>query len=345
MDDKHNSTKDVILQDVRNGKERPWRRKKVRSLILANSLKRLGYDKRSERVKMCGTFLEFRILLNNVMKLLKANFCLFSLCPMCQWRKSLKIAFQVARVMDLIQIRFANFVPLFLTLTLKNCAVADISAYLDVLFSGWREFERSKKLKTLVKGYFRAVEITYDGEKTITQRRYEKNQAYYDCKGLKVEDPNPNFDTFHPHIHVIILVDKSYFETGYIETKEWSEMWKKAAKLDYNPVVDIRACRSERGKRKEVAEVAKYTLKDTQILRANDDVLTDRLVDALSVALFKRRLFAYGGVMREIAKELGMDKPGEGDLIHIDDKTIRADVAVQVERYRWRFGIANYVRF
>jgi hypothetical protein len=247
--------------------------------------------------------------------------------------------------MDVSEIRHPNYIPLFLTLTLLNCVVDSLAEALDILYGGWYDLQNDRKMRMLVKGYFRAVEITYDGDKIITQERYERAKEYYDRKGLKPGDPNPNYDTFHPHIHTILLVDKSYFESGYMETHEWSVKWREAAKLDYDPIVDIRVCRSERGKRKEVAEVAKYTLKDTQILNSDNKDLTDRLVGILSEALFRRRLYAYGGVMKEIARELGMDKPGEGDLVHIDDETIRADVATQIERYRWRFGIANYIKF
>jgi len=290
--------------------------------------------------------LEFlRDLETGLLRLKRANFCEVPLCPMCMWRKSLKISWQVSRVMDITFARYPDLVPLFLTLTLKNCAPDDLKAALDVLFSGWREFERGRKIKPLVKGYFRSVEITYDKDEIISKRRYMRAKKYYDGLGIQPGDKNSNIDTFHPHIHAIILVDKSYFEKDYLETQEWLAIWKKAAKLPYDPVGDIRSCRSEREKRKEVAEVAKYTLKDTEFLDKQDEPKMDRLVGVLSEALFRRRLFEFGGVMRDVAKEIDAEKPGEGDLVHIDDQTIRADVATQIERYRWRFGVANYIRF
>ena len=343
------NTDDTILQDIKNGKKKPWREKKLKSQVLASSLKRLGYDKRAEYVKDCGSVLKFRRELESgVLRLMRANFCRVSLCPMCQWRKSLKVSCQVSRVMDLAQIRDPDLVPLFLTLTLQNCVFDDLAKTLDILFAGWHEFERGKRVTPLIKGSFRAVEITYDGAKLITAKRYQRAKKFYNHNGLKVGDENPSFDTFHPHIHAIILVEKSYFEneSKYKETREWVALWKQAARLSYDPVCDIRVCKAEEGNlRKAVLEVAKYTLKDSQFLKASDKAFTDRLVGLLSEALFKRRLYAYGGIMRELAKELKVDKPGEGDLVHIDDETIRADVATQIERYRWRFGVNNYVRF
>lgn len=342
----YNSTYGEVLQDTKNGKRKPWKEKKMKSLTLAASLKRLGYTGRAKRVEDCGNILEFlRDLATGLLRLQKTYFCKVPLCPMCMWRKSLKISYQVSRVMDITFSRYPDLLPLFLTLTLKNCTPDDLKATLDVLLSGWREFERGRKVKLLVKAYFRSVEITYDKDEIISKTRYNRAKKYYDRLGIKPGDKNPNFDTFHPHIHAIILVDKSYFDNGYLETWEWLTIWKQAAKLNYDPIGDIRSCRPEGKQRKEIAEVAKYTLKDTEFLDKQDEPKMDRLVGILSEALFRRRLFEFGGVMRDIAKEIDAEKPDEGDLVHINDQTIRADMATQVERYRWRFGINNYVRF
>ena len=92
-----------------------------------------------------------------------------------------------------------------------------------------------------------------------------------------------------------------------------------------------------------LAEVAKYTFKDREIFR-KDEALMDKLVGVLAVALKNRRLYAFGGVMKKAAKEIGMEQPGEGDLVHIEEDEIRTDVATMIEVYRWNFGVANYVR-
>lgn len=313
----------LILRDVKNGRERRWREKKIRTLVLADALKRLGYDSRAERVKYCGTFLEFLVNLENGEKFLQsANFCKAPLCPMCQWRKSLKVGYEVGRVMDEVQARYPDLTPLFLTLTVKNCAVDELKTALNTIVKGFYNFSHDRKVKSIVKGFFRALEITYNRET----------------------------DEFHPHIHAILLVDKQYFKSAdYMTTDDWRHIWERSARLDYFARVDVRKVKTINGtnrttKRKEIAEVAKYTLKDTDFLYSMDDKLTDKLVGALSSGLHHRRLFAFGGVMKDVAKEIGADEPDEGDLVHIDEKTVRPDLSDMIIRYNWKFGIANYVR-
>lgn len=313
----NNSTKTEILQDIKNGKPQPWKPKKVRGLKVADSFKRLGYDKKAMRIRFCGSALAFlRNLETGEKKLHGADFCRERLCPMCQWRKSMKVFHQVSKVMDRAQEENKDIVPLFLTLTLRNCSGDDLSSTLDTIFQGWKNIVNHRKIKRIVNGWFRALEVTYNKES----------------------------DTFHPHIHAILIVDKSYFKgKDYMETTEWVQMWRTALKLDYDPICDIRKVKNGKGKHKAVAEVAKYTLKDTDFVH-DDNALTDKLIEVLSTSLKGRRLFAFGGLLKQIAKQIGIEELAEGDLVHIDEEKVREDVATVLEVYRWNFGLANYIR-
>ena len=280
---------------------------------------RLGMNKKANRVWWCGSALAFlKNLETGEKKLYSADFCKERLCPMCQWRKSLKVFHQVSKVMDKVQIEHQNLVPLFLTLTLRNCSGADLSDTLDTIFKGWTLLWKQRKIERIGKGWFRALEVTYNKEQ----------------------------DTFHPHLHAIVFVEKGYFKKNnkdYMQTIDWVQMWRKALKLDYDPICDIRKVKGGKEKHKAVAEVAKYTLKDSDFVFDDTD-LTDRLVSVLNGSLKGRRLFAFGGLLKQIAKEIGLQEVAEGDLVHIDDEVIRMDVATVLEVYRWNFGIANYVR-
>lgn len=91
-----------ILQDTKNGKDNNWKERKESTLDLAASYKRIGSNK-YYRVLDCSTFLEFRLTTVNDLKLTNANFCKVRLCPMCSWRRSLKIFGQVSKVMDYVE--------------------------------------------------------------------------------------------------------------------------------------------------------------------------------------------------------------------------------------------------
>jgi hypothetical protein len=216
--------------------------------------------------------------------------------------------------MDAVELEHKNLIPLFLTLTIKNCADDDLAGTLDKIFQGWHNFLKHRKVKGLILGWFRALELTYKKET----------------------------DEFHPHVHALIFVDKSYFENGsYLETVEWVRLWRVSLGLDYDPICDIRRIRNRKARRKGIAEVAKYTVKDADIATA-DKALTDRLVLILGKSLKGRRLYAFGGLLKQIAAKFSATTPDEGDLVHVGDETIRCDVATVIERYRWNFGVANY---
>jgi len=55
----NDSTKIEILQDFKNGKLQPWKPKKVRSLKVADSFRRLGHEKKAMRIRFCGSVLSF----------------------------------------------------------------------------------------------------------------------------------------------------------------------------------------------------------------------------------------------------------------------------------------------
>ena len=310
---------DIKLQDQKNGKNIPWIPKKVRSLKVADSFQRLGYKKKSTRVRFCGNTLAFsKNIETGEKKLHSADFCRERLCPMCQWRKNLKVFYQVSKVMDKVEQQETNLVPLFLTLTLKSCNGEDLSKTLDVVFKGWHIFLNHRKIKRIIKGWFRALEITY----------------------------NKEAETFHPHIHVIIMVDKSYFHKDnkdYMQTTEWVQMWRTALNLDYDPICDIRKVYNNKDKKSKVGDAVKYTIKDIDFV-SDDKNLMDKLVEILNNSLKGRRLFAFGGILKKIAKELGITKLAEGSLVNIDEEKIREDIATVLEVYRWNFGLANYMK-
>jgi plasmid rolling circle replication initiator protein Rep len=311
-----NITEPQILQDPHNGKERPWRVKKMRSNALAYSFERLGQMKKAARIWNCGSVLTFSVNKETgEQRLHDANFCRERLCPMCSWRRSLKVFHEVSRVMSKAQADNPELVPLFLTLTLRNVPGDKLSETLDTVFSGWKRLggNPGTRFRRIVPGWFRALEVTY----------------------------NAKSDTFHPHIHAILFVHQDYFKRSskdYTTTAEWVQMWRRALRLDYDPVCNIQRVKGQ----KALSEVSKYTVKDTDYIR-KDPKLTDKLVDTLSGALKGRRLYAFGGVLKDVAKTLDAVEPDTGDLVAIDGETVRRDVATLLLTYRWSFGFKNYI--
>jgi plasmid rolling circle replication initiator protein Rep len=309
---------------IRMRKSKTGEKSNISAGLYDNAGKRVvNYEKRAENMRFCGSFLEFADM-QDKLKLIKANFCRVPLCPMCQWRKTLRVFFDISKVIDIVAKRHKNLKHIFLTLTVKNCSLDNLNKVLDDIFRGWHDFMRSKTLnpeikgkqQSIVKGWFRALEVEYNSET----------------------------NEFHPHFHAILNVDKNYFKgTDYLKTEEWVQLWRKSARLDYDPICDIRRVKNK-GNRKDIAEVAKYTCKDASILNKTlSDDKKDGIVKSLSCALHQRRLYAYGGVMKEIAAELKIKDIDNADLIKVDDGKIDYALAKMILTYRWNMGLSNYI--
>ena len=308
-----------LVDKNKSGKEIDWEGKKLKNLELAESYKRLGL-KKAYRVEECGTLLSFKIIDEDLKKLFKANFCKDRLCPMCIWRRSMKIFGQVSKVMDRA-LEDKEYRFLFLTLTVKNCIGEELSSEIDRMFKSLELLFKRKEVKGIVIGYFRGLEVTYNEE----------------C------------DTYHPHFHIILMVNKSYFKKSdkYLTQKDWTNLWKDCLKVDYTPIVNVKAFKtaSKEQTRKSICEVAKYTVKDNDYL-FEDIEMTDNTVAILNNALKGRRLIAFGKEFRKIHKELNLDDAEKGDLINTDvDDTVRPEVKEIIENYKWNFGFKQYFKF
>lgn len=314
----------VLMDFDKFGNERPWKEKKLKTLQLAESYIRLGM-KKGYRVMECSTYLKYKKLIDETEKKLKdANFCRVRLCPMCSWRRSKKIYGQTSKVMT-EALKDKNYRFIFLTLTVKNVYGDDLSLTLDNMFKGFnRMFQRAIIKKSII-GWFRALEVTHN-----------------------LDETSKDYDTYHPHFHIILMVNNSYFNDKkyYISQEKWTSLWQESMRLDYTPIVNVKAFKTATKDKmaKSLAETAKYTVKDGDYL--TDDVeLTDASVLILDRSLANRRLVAFGGRLKEIHKTLNLDDIEDGDLVNTgDDEELREDVNYMIEVYHWHVGFRQYVK-
>lgn len=289
--------------------------KKHDSQLLSFVYDYLGLSSRAFRVSNCGSFLEFGVF-KDANKLLFANFCKDRLCPMCNWRRSLKLYGQVSACMNELERQGYRFI--FLTLTIKNCSASALPKTVSVLLDGFTKlFHDNRRIKKACFGFFRSLEIT-------------KNSVTGE---------------YHPHLHCIVAVLPSYFHKSYISQREWSSIWQNCIDVDYNPVIDVRAIRaSDAGDQSEanfssaVREVAKYSVKGSDFLNADDiDSTAETTLDFL-MALSFRRLCSFTGVFSKVRKQLRFDDAENGDLVHTDIEELRSDVAIAIIRFGFKNG-------
>lgn len=299
-----------ILSDRRkSGKERPWAIHKVANTYLSLAYDEVDFSK-AVRLRECASWLEFSRT-EEGLRLHRANFCRVRLCPICAWRRSLKTFGQVYKIVSVAQEEYAF---IFLTLTVKNCAPDGLSKTLDELSKAWNRFVNYSEVKSAVKGYYRATEVTHNVEN----------------------------DTFHPHFHCLLAVTKSYFSgRTYLKHEKWVQLWRKAARLAYDPQVNIQRVK---GQNVEgiCAEVAKYATKSDDIICFDDWDLTVETVRVLDRAFAKRRFIAFGGIFKDIHKQLNLDDVENGDLVHTSDDGV--DMSTDTVLYAWNSGYNQYVR-
>lgn len=304
---------EVLSDKTAKGKERPWRKNKAANEYLALAYDELNPSK-ALRLRNCGTFLEFAVQEDGGKKLKSMNSCRVRLCPICTWRRSLKVHAHVMRILNAMDEKYSY---LFLTLTVRNCKGDELSAQLDELMGAWHRFARRKQFQKAVKGWYRGLEITHN-----------------------VRLDSPDYDTFHPHFHCLLAVNNSYFSSrDYLSQAAWTELWKESLRANYTPIVDVRRVKGNTSM--AVAEAAKYAVKGSEYIVPEDWDLTIDTVRILDHALEQRRLVAFGGNMKELHKELNLDDEIDGDLVHIDDELEPEEGIEQV--FFWHSGYQQYL--
>jgi len=332
--------KGKVLQDYSfDGKERPWIKKKIQTHLLADAYFKLGYQNKAVRVDECGTYLEFKDCPNGHegQKLLSyANFCRERLCPMCQWRRSMKLSWQVKNVCHYALLQDKSLKFIMLTLTVKNVKGDMLSDTIDNMMYAYRKLTYRKEVKRAIEGYFRVLEITY----------------------------NENREDYHPHFHILLPVKERYFQGYYyISQERWTELWRKSLKVSYDPIVEVHKIRSRKGKskvqedqdnylqamEKAAAEVGKYTVKPDDYIKNNPEV-TQEVVGVLTEALKGRRLVSYAGILKTAYNVLKMEDidSDNTDLVHTteNEKECKCSVCnsdLEDYVYSWNIGAGQYI--
>ena len=311
---------DEVLKDFRkNGKTFDWRGKKIKNIYYADLLKLLDFRK-ANNVHGCADDLVFKMTDEGYLRLHQVWFCKSKLCPLCNWRRSMKMSYQNEEIITEAIKREPNARFLFLTLTVKN--VYSGQELSDVFIEMTKAFNRLFKYKKVSKnviGYMRATEVTV----------------------------NDTDNSFNPHFHILLMVKSTYFKgDNYLSQNDWTRFWKKAMKLDYTPVVDIRAVKGK-GKDKDdvkgaVLETSKYPVKDSDYL-TNDIGRDSFVVDNLETGLFRKRQIGYGLLFKEIRKKLQLDDAEDGDLRMVGgDEDEEVSESAQVIYAKWNNSRKNY---
>lgn len=246
-----------------------YTQKKLRNQLLQTLIGKHVSDKSFERIKECNTFL-FMVADKTMekTKLHRSNNCDNRFCPICAWKKSRKNALKISVLMQYLrEEEKKDFV--FLTLTAPNVKAEELNDEIKHYNKSFQRLMQRKEVKSAVKGYVRKLEVTYNKER----------------------------DDYHPHFHVILAVNKSYFtdKNYYISRDRWLELWQKSTKNNLITQVDVRKVKATDNK-KEVSEIAKYSAKDSDYLE------DEKVFDTFYKSLSGKRLIVYSGLFKDASK-------------------------------------------
>lgn len=289
-----------------------WSEKKIRNQMVANRMISAGFVKRGRAMLECGTILQQKTCPDCGKSFISsANLCRDRMCPTCQWRLSLQRFAEMCNTLAYIG-DLEQYEAGFLTLTVRNCEPKKLKETLSVMSKAWHRMLCTVRKQLNIIGWARSVEITYNAEA----------------------------NTFHPHYHVILLLEAGQSEDH--RKTYFTYQWGTALGVQYVPQVDYRWIRSDccaldnQVFTHAILETYKYAVKSDDI--AEMPLVTFRhLVNGIGGA----RLVSYGGIIKDARRALDYketDKPEEPIKGDICD----CGASLQATLLRWSFEEGMY---
>lgn len=246
------------------------------------------FERYAARISHCSGILRFGRVVDVetgelLFQLRQAQFCRVRHCPVCQWRRALMWQARFYDALPAIQAEFPRARWLLLTLTVRNCDVAELSPTLTAMNAAWQRLIKRKEFSA-VQGWVRTTEVTRGADGSA-----------------------------HPHFHALLMVQPSFFKgSAYVKHSRWVELWQQCARLGYAPNVDVRAVKAKRGQDEAaalsgaVAETLKYAVKPADMVSDTEWFLE------MTRQLHRKRFVATGGALKDVFR---LGEETEQDLL------------------------------
>lgn len=277
---------------LRYGKK--WEAKKKAAKETAAKMEAIGEKIRAIRMRNCAEIVNGQVCEHcGQMHVQYANLCRDRFCPVCKWRLSMKRFTTMYQIVTGLRQRYPEASWQFVTLTCQNCAPQDLPEVMDEMQRCWNSIASAKKFKRKVAGWARSTEITYNEVTGLLHPHYHVLVMY-----KELEEP----DEYIIHRWLKGLKFKTSILAQDAQTIEFTvdEQLHIGWQVDQNEEDDkiINA----------VLETYKYSTKDKEIENMPLGVFR-MMVNVLQ----NRRLVAFGGVIKEYAKELEIDRLEDAD--------------------------------
>ena len=242
-----------------------------------------------------------------------AKVCDARLCPFCEWRRTKAWRRRLITGLEGFHEVNPTWRAVFLTLTVRNCALGDLRKTLKQMQEGWNRFRGLSFFPTSY--WFKRTEITVGASPGGAGLLGGPLMA-------------------HPHFHVMLLVPPSYFGKKYVKQTRWQQEWEMAMRLDYTPVIDVRAAKSKKGSggsaindsKAAAIEAAKYASKATQLLE---------LGDALTEFHFQTQGVRYYSVSRDLKQFISDGEIKKSEMIDNTSPDPEGDIPLLKATAAW----------
>ena len=300
------NTNDLYLGDL-SDRDRAWDKHRANADKIANYYRGTEeFHQYATRIDFCSQILDFRLVPEDheyKLKLYAARFCRVKHCTVCQFRRSMMWKSKAFKMLPLVVKAYPKYRWLFLTLTVRNCAITDLRDTLQCMNQSWRRMNQRKKFPAI--GWLRSTEVTRSKDGTA-----------------------------HPHFHCLLLVKPSYFSgQSYMRQKEWVEFWRDCLKVDYNPILDIRPVKRGHQPMELVPEILKYCVKESDLVADRQWFLE------LTRQMHKVRTIATGGVLKEYLRQLEEEPE---DLIGKDENKTENELDEGHLYFGWEYLKKRY---
>jgi plasmid rolling circle replication initiator protein Rep len=208
--------------------------------------------------------------------------CNRRLCPWCEWRRSQRWKRRIEAGLHALNVANPGHRPLLLTLTVRNCEIEELGQTISAMHKAWDRMVRRQFFPTDL--WLRRTEVTYPNR---LQSPSDPSQQRRAVPNRQTDTPQHTLSRgevlggrwAHPHLHALLMVRPSYWGKNYVKSLTWQQEWMDAARIDYPPVVDVRAITAAASRRWDgnvnraaAMEVAKYVTKATDYCAIADSL-------------------------------------------------------------------------
>lgn len=279
------NTKNKKLQPIGNKNLEECLNKPTEKKLMMSDFIEFMEDKnlKLDRLKECGNFIKFQSSEDKTKFILAGgNFCNNRFCPFCSWLKAKRTAFELLELIKVVEYT-EKLAFIFITLTVPNVSREKLREEIECFNKSFKRLFETKEFKAFNKGFIRKLEITYNEER----------------------------NDYHPHFHLVVAVNKSYFTSrDYMSKRRLLELWQRATRNPNITQVDIKPCRMDTIK--QVMELTTYSAKQGDLYSSKE------VFDGFYEGLFRKKLLVYNRIFKEYKKKIDIGEVDPTQVIELN---------------------------